>query len=67
MLRYAYIACAITAPSMTIVVTAGMVTTITTAYCDSTAAADTIANTTAATSVLTFRPLMSSIVDVPHR
>ena len=31
---------------MTIVVTACMVTTITTAYCDSTAAADTIANTT---------------------
>jgi len=37
---------------MTIVVTACMVTTITTAYCDSTAAADTIANTTAAASVL---------------
>jgi hypothetical protein len=37
---------------MTIVVTVCMVTTITTAYCDSTATADTIANTTAAASLL---------------
>ena len=37
---------------MTIIVTACMVTTITTAYCDSTASADTIANTTATASVL---------------
>ena len=37
---------------MTIVVTACMVTTITTACCDSTTTADTIANPTAAASVL---------------
>jgi hypothetical protein len=37
---------------MTIVVTASMVTTNTTAYCDSTAATDIIANTNAAASVL---------------